>query len=188
LANYTQLQTDIVSMMARSDIDTDLVIRLAEEELNRRFRLRAMLSTDTLTPALTGDRYIAALPSDFLELEHAEQDDFRLTYRTPFSYDADDEQIYTIIGTNIHVTDSADIAIWYYAKETALSDTNQTNAFTTTSYDGLLYLCLAHCFIYFNELDKARGFQEIAATIISNVQNADDMASWSGSPLMQRGG
>lgn len=189
MSNYTQLQADIVAMLATSDIDATLFIRLAEQELNRALRLRAMLSNTTLaSPALDGERYVKALPSDFLEVFHVEQDDTRLEYRTPNGYDADDEDIYTIVGTDIHVTGSSDIELWYYGSETALSGSNQTNAFTSKCYDALLYLSLGHGAIYMNEPQKAQLFAETGAALARAAQERDTIARQSGAPLVQQGG
>jgi hypothetical protein len=187
--NYTQLQADIVSMLATSDIDAPLFIRLAEKQLNRQLRLQAMLTKTTLSsPTLTGDRYVAALPSDFLEVFHVEQDGVRLEYRTPNGYDADDGYIYTVVGSDLHVTEADDITLWYYGSETALSATNTTNTFTTKCYDGLLYVALGHAAVYMNEPDKAAAFADVGMALVRSAQDRDTMARQSGAPLVQQGG
>lgn len=186
--NYTQLQADIVSMLARGDLDAPLFIRIAEMQLGRFLRLRAMLTTDTLTPATSGERQIASLPSDFLEALHLEQSNRRLNYRSPDTWDAQDEEIYTIMGTDVHVTAADDVSLWYYASPTALSDTNLTNIYTTACYDGLLYLSLSHGYVYMNRPDKAQQFAQAGILLAKDAQQADNNAEVSGATLIQRGG
>ena len=186
MSNFTQLEADIVSMLATSDVDTGLFIRLAEQELNRGLRLQGMVSSTTLTPVLTGDRYIIALPSDFLEAFHVEQSYYRLTYQTPNGFDVNDQYRYNIVGTDIHVTGSDDIDLWYYGSETALSESNQTNLFTSKCYDGLLYLALGHAGVYLQD-PRAQAFADTGIGLIKQAQDRDTEARMSGAPLIQNG-
>lgn len=188
MTDYADIQADLITMMPDSTIDPDLMLRFAHADMNRLMRVQGMMKTATLTPVLTGERYIKALPADFIELFHVEQGGTRLELRSPNAYDVDDADIYAIVGTDIHVTGVTDINIWYYGKVTTLSGSITSNLFSTSYYDILLYMCLAHSYAQQNRMELAANQRNMAIGLIADAQMADSRARFRGAPLIQGGG
>ena len=186
MSTYTQLQADITDILASTDINTELVIRLAEDELDKVMRLREMVVKTSSAVGKDGDRYTGSLPPDLIEIIHIEQNGIRLEYRTPNAYWHEYSDIYTITGKLFYVTGADNVDIWYYSKPTSLSPTVNSNAYSSDCYSGLLYLALSHAALYMGDVQKQQAYRALGLEIAMATQEADKETRHSGAPLVQR--
>lgn len=197
IETYSDLNTAIASWLNRSDLTSQIpdFIRLAEFDIYRRLRVRG--AEKALSSAISSG--VVAVPSDFAEMKHCYLDGspatplewvsvawLMQTYPNRSSdgtpgYIAQDggnfvfgpypDGTYTLKGT-------------YYARQTALSASNETNWLTREAPDALLYgsLWMARGFLH----DDARLpvwkalYEEAVAAIKREGRNAD----YGAGPLM----
>lgn len=196
LANYSDLKTAVANWLNRSDLTTYIpdLIALGEARVYRELRIRAMETALNSTIA-SG---VIAVPATYVEMKNCYVDGSpvqHLTRKTSawiyenyptrsadgkpkfFAQDAGNfifgpypDSAYTIKGT-------------YYARFTALSDSNTTNWFTTNAPGILLFASLLEAEAFMKndpriELWDAKYEEEKA--IIMREENAEQ---FSGSPL-----
>jgi len=183
LSSYNELRQAIQDWTLREDLAqrTDDFIAFVEADLNRRLRVRRMLTRDTFT----ADAQYEALPSDFLAFERIAitslSPDRELEYVTPqaMSYERQNNSAagvpfaYSIVGDEIEFlpTPGTDYTVerLYYASIPALTSVNTSNWVLTQNPDVYLHGCLSHAFKYamdeqraaVHAADYASGVQEI---------------------------
>lgn len=172
LSTYADLKSAIQSWMsARSDIPAEAAdfIALTEADCNRALRVREMEATASLTPDADGK---ATLPTDYLEFRSV------ITTGSPrralqlidpmqaeqlYGYrESDDARHFTIVGSTLQVlpVSTTAVSLLYYARITALNDTDTTNWLLTKAPGAYLY-----------------GGIRYAAEWLQDFQHADRMES-----------
>ena len=184
---YATLKSAIENWTHRSDLDSviDDFIYLTEVRLNRELLTSQMEVRATTTPT---DVYIA-LPSDLLSIRNIQLNTNpiqTLDYVTPAEMDRlasgqTEAGKYTIIGDEIQLDASTSytVEIAYYAKISALSDTNTSNWLLEAHPDIYLYGCLAEVFKY--AMDEAESTKYMALFIngIQEIRNLDNQRKYS---------
>jgi len=197
ITNYSELQTSVENWID-STAHTSRVpefISLGENRIYRELRIRTMETALSVTIA-SG---VAAMPSDYVELKHARisgspdkpllKQSAEWIYRNYPTRSSDSvpkyigedgdnfifgpypDSTYTIVGT-------------YYARPTALSDSNTTNWFTNNAPDILLSASLVEAWEYIGN-DKEREYWEMRYQNAKRmIQKEDNKRKVSGSPLM----
>lgn len=142
--NLSTLQAAVGNWLARSDLapDLDTVVSLAESNIRRDVRCRAMeqVATGTLTSNTL------ALPTRFLEARRVILADVPQNYMNPNEwhlYDGSSNGVYTIIGESFYFQSStADYTINYWQAFEPLTDAGDTNWLLTNAPDVYLWACL----------------------------------------------
>lgn len=193
--SYSDLKTKVASYLARSDL-TDQIpdfISLAELRLNRELRIRQMLkvATTTTTDALIG------LPVDFLEMRdiHLITNPIAsLDYKTPNAFYKDTNvnqagkpKVYTVLATEFQLGPYPDseytLQMLYYAKPTALSDTNPSNIWMSNCPDALLYGALGEAETYLMNDPRLATWAAMYDRAINTINVADHSSEHSGQPI-----
>lgn len=194
LDTYAGLLSGVADWLMRDDLTSVIpsFVALAESDMNRVLRLRAMLSRATLV----GDDEYVALPADCLEVRSLALDGLTLEYAGSGPLDAyaagyagGQSSWWGIDGTDLRFapapTGSPSISLSYYARIPALSDDNQTNAVLTEHPGIYLYGALLAAAPYL--LDDQRGmmWRAMYDDAVSKAQVSDEHAQWPG-PLVIR--
>ena len=167
---YAELKTNIANYLNRSDLTSyiDTFIDSTEAELNRRLRTKEMIKRATAT----ADSQYLTVPTDWQEAINIEitSNNFSPLFQQSIeSLDVYRKANNNITGQPIYyamVDDSIELAptpdssytlqLTYYAKITALSDSNTTNFVSTDHPDLYLYGCLKHASIFLMEDERIR--------------------------------
>lgn len=151
ILNYADLKTTAANYLHRSDLTSVIpdFITMAEWRMARDLRVSQLLATTNLTISPGGST--VALPTGFLSLVNVcIANGAELQYVPPDTIDRQTGSgvpwLYTMLGTNIQVapawTAGGNLSTTYFKKETALSDSNQTNWYINNAPDTLLYATL----------------------------------------------
>jgi hypothetical protein len=196
ITNYTDLQSEVASWLARSDLTNNIptFIQLAEKQMSRRLRVKNQETTATGTAATT-----IALPSDYVEMIAltltASGDERALRQRDRFSGTAinnssADVYYYTIEGGNIVITPepagTETYTLQYFASVPALSGASPTNWLITAHPDLYLYGVLIQSAPFLKDDPRLMTWQSLFEQIMTaiEIQNLSDR--WSGSPISSR--
>jgi hypothetical protein len=205
ITTYSQLRTEVAgtagaSWTHRQDVlqKFDTCLSLAEEMIYTGvddvdgLRIRDMQTTDTAT--LSTSVRTLALPTDFLEfrklnLEYGNAIYPPLKYRTPNELEvwssAGHPCTYTVTS-QIEFDRVADVAYTinriYYAKLTAVSSSNASNAILTRFPSVYLFGCLSQAFIWGSNKEKA--FEHLSY-FKEALRRANDQDNWSVGPSPQ---
>lgn len=197
LTNYSDLKTSVASYLGRSDLTSQIpdFISLAEIRLSRDLRIRQMLKTATAT--MTANDSTVGLPNDFLAMRDIfiqDQPRAVINYVAPsvFSRNARTEDVglpnmYTMRGAEFEFAPKPDAAyvlqMVYYAKPTALSDSNPSNAFLANCPDALLYASLLEAEPFLMNDARMATWSQMYGNSIARLTASDDEAEFSGVPL-----
>ena len=197
LANYSDLKTTVANYLGRSDLTSQIpdFISLAEIRLNRNLRIRQMLKN--ATASTTGGDPTVGLPADFLELRDiyiAGNPRITLSYMSPsaFSRDARADQsgrpvFYTLTGAEFVLAPLPDtnytLTMLYFAKPTALSDSNQSNVFMANAADALLYGALVEAEPYLMNDARIQVWSGYYQNALDSLNVSDESSAYSGVPL-----
>lgn len=198
ISNYISLRTAVAgtpgeSWSHRNDVLSvfDTFLQLTEQEIyagdqiRDGIRIRDMETTDTVT--LSTSVRTLALPTDFLEfrklnLEYSSTIYPPLKYRTPHElrvYDSAGHPCFYTITSQIEFDRVADVAYTlnrvYYAKLTAISSTNATNAILTKFPSIYLYGCLSHLYKWTQNVEKALSYHEL---FMDAITTANEQERW----------
>ena len=162
IASYSELQTAVGNWLNRSDLTSYIpdFISLGEARIYRELRIRAMETA--LSSAISSG--VLAVPSTYIEIKFAYVDGSpsRLLKRTTPDDIYARYPVRASTGRPVHIAREGSNFIFgpypdsaytikgiYYARLTALSDSNTTNWFTTNAPGILLYaaLCEAEPFL-----------------------------------------
>jgi hypothetical protein len=197
LSNYSDLKTTVANYLGRSDLTAQIptFISLAEIRLARQLRLRQMLKVVSSTTT-AGDGTVG-LPSDFLSVRDFYVD---VSPRQPLSYlspsaftrDARPHEsgkpvFYTQRGLEFELAPQPDTAyvvvLLYYAKPTALSDTNTSNVFMANCPDALLYGALLEAEPYLMNDARLATWTQLYSSAITSLAESDNSSEYAGVPL-----
>ncbi len=197
LSNYSDLKTTVANYLGRSDLTAQIptFISLAEIRLARQLRLRQMLKTVSSTTS-SGDGTVG-LPSDFLSVRDFYVD---VSPRQPLSYlspsaftrDARPHEsgkpiFYTQRGLEFELAPQPDttyvVVMLYYAKPTALSDTNTSNVFMANCPDALLYAALLEAEPYIMNDARLATWTQLYSSAITSLAESDNSSEYAGVPL-----
>ena len=199
LATYTDLKAAVADWAHRSNVSTstiDTFIDLAESEFNNRLRC---VEQETVAALACTTKY-TDLPSDFLEMRVVEYDGSILknvAYATPeymawlrATYTSGDPVAYsTVDGFGADVspfeTGEVEVILTYYAKITALSDSNTTNWLLTSHPNMYLYECLRQMSIYTKDDASVARYATLMQGYYSGLQASDNGKRFGG-PLTIR--
>jgi hypothetical protein len=203
LATYANLKTSIANWLNRSDLTTEIAedfIVLTEADFNSKLRIRKM-NTST---SITIDSETESIPTDFLQVR-----DFFITeggtkYALKYITPAQMDQIrgssttgmpsaYTILGDNFRFAPKPSSAytatLNYFAKFSALSDTNTSNYILASHPAIYLYGSLYHAANFLGGVDPQRlqQWQGMYTTAMERLERNDREDQYGNAPLQQRG-
>jgi hypothetical protein len=203
LATYANLKTSIANWLNRSDLTTEIAedfIVLTEADFNSKLRIRKM-NTST---SITIDSETESMPTDFLQVR-----DFFITeggtkYALKYITPAQMDQIrgssttgmpsaYTILGDNFRFAPKPSSAytatLNYFAKFSALSDTNTSNYILASHPAIYLYGSLYHAANFLGGIDPQRlqQWQGMYTTAMERLERNDREDQYGNAPLQQRG-
>lgn len=197
LTNYSDLKTTVANYLGRSDLTSQIpdFISLAETRLNRTLRIRQMLKT--ATALTTANDATVGLPSDFLEMRDIFiQGSPRATvsYLSPsaFSRNARADEVgkpvfYTLRANELEFAPKPDtvytLQMLYYAKPSALSNSNLSNVFMANAPDALLYGALVEAEPYLMNDARIQVWSSFYANAVSALNTSDENSEYSGIPL-----
>ncbi len=186
ITDYSTLKAAVSTWLDRDDLssEADTFIDLAEARIYRDLRIKAMETA--LSVAISGG--VAAVPSDYLELEHA----YLNTSPTTWLDVRNAQWIYQFYPTRsstskpLFIAREGDNFIFgpypdsgytvqgiYYAKLAALSDTNTTNWFTDNAPDLLLFGALVEATPFIGDVERAAVWEARFAQAMGTVQRQD---------------
>lgn len=187
ISTYGELKTALENWQYASTSLTAVaadIVTLAQGYINRRLRVREMVTQDDITPTAG----LFALPSDFLQVRHIAE---LGSYRIPLKYIALEGAdrlfptrqsgtglYYTFIGSNIRVfpTTTNDIELTYYAKLAAFDDDSDTDWLLTKMPNLYLAACQAMAAEFLKDDAEFQKQATIADMYISMLNAEDDGA------------
>lgn len=200
ITNYSDLKTQVANYLGRSDLTSQIptFISLAELRLNRTLRIRQMLKT--ATAAMTAGDSTVGLPSDFLQMRDIFVDGnprIAINYVTPSNFTRDARAtesgkpvFYTMRGMEFEFAPVPDAAytlqMLYYAKPTALSDSNTSNVFLANCPDALLYGSLLEAEPYLMNDARLTTWTTLYNASVDRMNMSDDEAEYAGVPISMK--
>jgi len=178
---YATLKTAIENWTHRSDLDSviDDFIDLTESRLNRELQVSQQETRVTLSAS---SEYIS-FPTDSISIRAIQLNSSpvrELQYITPIEMDRLDDNstdlnYYTIEGNQIRLqsVSSDSIEVIYYAKISALSDTNTSNWILETHPEAYLYGAVSEAFKYAQDDEQASKYVAMFNEVISRIKVLD---------------
>jgi hypothetical protein len=199
LDTYAGLKTTIADYLNRDDLTSIIpsFITLAESKFNRKLRTRQMIKRATASI----DTQYFAYPADWLQAKEFILNTSPITV-LEFVTDAYGDQLkannyitvgkpnyYSISGTQIEVIPSPDATytgeLKYYAKITALSDSNTSNWLLAYAPDLYLYGALLEATPYLKDDERLGTWSQLYTSSLSDIEVADQRASVSSTPVVR---
>ena len=197
---YDELKTEIANFLNRSDLTSqmDFFIDQTEAEFNRRLRV-----TDMVKRAVgSADAQYMTLPTDWLEAINVEitanafRPLFQMSiesldvYRKSINDTTGQPVYFAIVANTIELCPSPDsdreVELTYYAKITALSDSDTTNFLSTGSPDVYLYGCLKNASVYLMEDERALMFHAAFEKGLEELRMQSERAEFAKGSLIPR--
>ena len=178
---YTSLKAAIERWTHRSDLDSylDDFIDITESRLNRELQVSQQETRVTLSAS---SEYIS-FPTDSISIRAIQLNSSpvrELQYITPIEMDRLDDNstdlnYYTIEGNQIRLqsVSSDSIEVIYYAKISALSDTNTSNWVLETHPEAYLYGAVSEAFKYSQDDEQASKYVAMFNEVISRIKVLD---------------
>ena len=197
---YAELKTAIANYLNRSDLTSDLdtFIDNVEAELNRRLRTKDMIKRATAT----ADSQYLTVPTDWIEAINVEitSNDFSPLFQQSIeSLDVYRKSNNNSVGQPVYfamVDDSIELAptpdgeytlqLTYYAKISALSDTNTSNFVSVSHPDVYLYGALKHASIFLMEDERIPMFTQQFEKALEEMRLAQEKSAFGKGSLQQR--
>ena len=197
---YAELKTAIANYLNRSDLtsDIDTFIDNVEAELNRRLRTKDMIKRATAT----ADSQYLTVPTDWIEAINVEitSNDFSPLFQQSIeSLDVYRKSNNNSVGQPVYfamVDDSIELAptpdgeytlqLTYYAKISALSDSNTSNFVSVSHPDVYLYGALKHASIFLMEDERIPMFTQQFEKALEERRLEQEKASFGKGSLMMR--
>jgi len=190
ITTYAELKTAIADFLNRDDLTSVSAdfITLAEADINRRVRHWRMEKRSTAQL----DTQYSAMPADFLEalrfyitsgdtspLELISQ--FEMVDQRHRTGDATGKpQYYAVTAGEFEVYPTPDSTytaeLYYYARTTALSDSNTTNWLLTYFPDAYLYGSLVHSAPYLKDDPRIQVWAALYQSAIDGINQSSDSA------------
>ena len=198
ITNYSTLKTAVADYLARDNLTTFIpnFIQNAENKLYRTLNLRN--EETALSVAIASG--VAAVPSDFKALKYAYVDQSPVTLLQwvapeevyndyPYRQGAEIPNVISREGSNfIFGPYPADYTIKgiYYAKLSALSDSNTTNWYTTNAPELLLYGALLESAPFIGQDERMATWGQLYQSCLETVKQENKAAEYSMGSLTQR--
>lgn len=198
LSTYSDLKTSIASWLMRDDLTAVIpdFITLAEADMCQRLRLRAMLTRSTATL----DEAYETLPTDFLGMWRVVVNDERIRFaptdllaQYALDWAGEAPMFFSIVGSQLQLVPAptasatATIEMTYYAKPTALSDSNTSNHILAASPGIYLYGSLIQSAPYLGDDQRVQVWMSMYQEAVKVLQDADDAAEFPGPLVVQSG-
>ena len=197
---YSELKTSIANYLNRSDLtsDIDTFIDNVEAELNRRLRTKDMIKRATAT----ADSQYLTVPTDWLEAINVEITANNFSplfqqsiesldvYRKANNNSTGQPIYYAMVDDSIELAPSPDssytLQLTYYAKISALSDSNTSNFVSASHPDVYLYGALKHASIYLMEDERIPMFTQQFEKALEEMRLAQEKSAFGKGSLMMR--
>ncbi len=197
---YAELKTAIANYLNRSDLtsDIDTFIDNVEAELNRRLRTKDMIKRATAT----ADSQYLAVPTDWIEAINVEitSNDFSPlfqqsiesldVYRKANNNSTGQPVYFAMVDDSIELAPTPDVEytlqLTYYAKISALSDSNTSNFVSVSHPDVYLYGALKHASIFLMEDDRIPMFTQQFEKALEEMRLEEEKAAFGKGSLMMR--
>mgnify|MGYP003116191328 FL=1 len=197
---YSELKTSIANYLNRSDLtsDIDTFIDNVEAELNRRLRNKDMIKRATAT----ADSQYLTVPSDWLEAINIEITANNFSplfqqsiesldvYRKANNNSTGQPIYYAMVDDSIELAPTPDssytLQLTYYAKISALSDSNTSNFVSASHPDVYLYGALKHASIYLMEDERIPMFTQQFEKALEEMRLAQEKSAFGKGSLMMR--
>lgn len=203
LNSYDGLLASLAGWLMRDDLLAVLpdFISLAEDDMNKRLRLRLMMkrSTTTIDADLASDGY-ETLPGDFLQMWRLSLDGEPLEFAAASKMAEYAQQLrggrpayFSIVGEQLHFAPQGPapgglVEMVYYARVPGLSAANQTNALLLKGGPAIyLYGALKQSAPYLGDDPRIATWAQLYDEACGLLQGADDAAEFAG-PLVPRVG
>ena len=198
MTTYATLIADTLAWLVRPDLGDTLAasfIRLAEAEIRRTLRVRAMEEQELLT--LTG--FETPLPARWIQFKAVSND---VANQRPLTYMPPDRlrssglmdssgvgSAYSIEGENILVapTNTGSISITSYKAFAALSSPADTNWALTNAYDLYLFGSVAAGFDYLEDTEQEGRYRAKFEAVVKQLNREHQMAAWGTAPKSSGG-
>jgi len=197
---YSELKTAIANYLNRSDLtsDIDTFIDNVEAELNRRLRTKDMIKRATAT----ADSQYLSVPTDWIEAINVEitSNDFSPlfqqsiesldVYRKANNNSTGQPVYFAMVDDSIELAPTPDVEytlqLTYYAKISALSDSNTSNFVSVSHPDVYLYGALKHASIFLMEDDRIPMFTQQFEKALEEMRLEEEKAAFGKGSLMMR--
>ena len=197
---YSELKTAIANYLNRSDLtsDIDTFIDNTEAELNRRLRTKDMIKRATAT----ADSQYLTVPTDWLEAINVEITANNFSplfqqsiesldvYRKANNNSSGQPIYYAMVDDSIELAPTPDssytLQLTYYAKISALSDSNTSNFVSASHPDVYLYGALKHASIYLMEDERIPMFTQQFEKALEEMRLAQEKSAFGKGSLMMR--
>ena len=197
---YAELKTAIANYLNRSDLtsDIDTFIDNVEAELNRRLRTKDMIKRATAT----ADSQYLSVPTDWIEAINVEitSNDFSPlfqqsiesldVYRKANNNSTGQPVYFAMVDDSIELAPTPDaeytLQLTYYAKISALSDSNTSNFVSVSHPDVYLYGALKHASIFLMEDDRIPMFTQQFEKALEEMRLEEEKAAFGKGSLMMR--
>ena len=197
---YAELKTAIANYLNRSDLtsDIDTFIDNVEAELNRRLRTKDMIKRATAT----ADSQYLSVPTDWIEAINVEitSNDFSPlfqqsiesldVYRKSNNNSTGQPVYFAMVDDSIELAPTPDadytLQLTYYAKISALSDSNTSNFVSVSHPDVYLYGALKHASIFLMEDDRIPMFTQQFEKALEEMRMEQEKAAFGKGSLMMR--
>ena len=197
---YAELKTAIANYLNRSDLtsDIDTFIDNVEAELNRRLRTKDMIKRATAT----ADSQYLTVPTDWIEAINVEitSNDFSPlfqqsiesldVYRKSNNNSTGQPVYFAMVDDSIELAPTPDaeytLQLTYYAKISALSDSNTSNFVSVSHPDVYLYGALKHASIFLMEDDRIPMFTQQFEKALEEMRLEEEKAAFGKGSLMMR--
>jgi hypothetical protein len=197
---YAELKTAIANYLNRSDLtsDIDTFIDNVEAELNRRLRTKDMIKRATAT----ADSQYLSVPTDWIEAINVEitSNDFSPlfqqsiesldVYRKANNNSTGQPVYFAMVDDSIELAPTPDVEytlqLTYYAKISALSDSNTSNFVSVSHPDVYLYGALKHASIFLMEDDRIPMFTQQFEKALEEMRLEQEKAAFGKGSLMMR--
>ncbi len=198
ISTYSELKTAVARWIDRTDMDDRIpeFIALAEAQMNRRLRVRHMISRATAT---ISDEY-SAVPDDFMgvrtfllsdrQLEFLDQADIHKLAAEDTS--TGEPRFYSVVGGEFRFYPSPDSAysseLAYWAKIPALSNSNTSNWVLSSHPDAYLYGSLLQAAPYMRDNEQAQVWSSGFDAAIEGIITADVSEGYGDRRRLRRAG
>ena len=197
---YAELKTAIANYLNRSDLTSDLdtFIDNVEAELNRRLRTKDMIKRATAT----ADSQYLTVPTDWIEAINVEitSNDFSPlfqqsiesldVYRKSNNNSTGQPVYFAMVDDSIELAPTPDVEytlqLTYYAKISALSDSNTSNFVSVSHPDVYLYGALKHASIFLMEDERIPMFTQQFEKALEEMRLEQEKAAFGKGSLMMR--
>ena len=197
---YAELKTAIANYLNRSDLtsDIDTFIDNVEAELNRRLRTKDMIKRATAT----ADSQYLTVPTDWIEAINVEitSNDFSPlfqqsiesldVYRKSNNNSTGQPVYFAMVDDSIELAPTPDVEytlqLTYYAKISALSDSNTSNFVSVSHPDVYLYGALKHASIFLMEDERIPMFTQQFEKALEEMRLEQEKAAFGKGSLMMR--